>query len=214
MKKEYSEIIVVIDRSYSIRSAGLEESMIEGFNGFLAEQKKEPGFANLTAVLFADTYEFIHKGTPLNDVTELDRNNYQADGRSTALFDAVGRTILDVGKRLAAMDEKDRPANVIFVIMTDGQENSSEEFRKKDIESMIKEQSDKYSWQFIYLGASDDPFADAEDIGINLNNVAKFSKSVKGTKMAYAAMDTATKAIRSGTNWSLNNVSDGQTSGE
>ena len=94
----------------------------------------------------------------------------------TALLDAVGRAINETGERLAKMNEQDRPGLVIFVIMTDGLENSSREFTKSQVKEMIEEQQSKYNWHFTFLGADQDAFAEAGGLGIAAAGAAQFSK--------------------------------------
>lgn len=101
----------------------------------------------------------------------------------TALLDAVGRAINETGQRLAVMPEHERPGLVVFVIITDGQENSSHEFTKTQIKELIKHQQTKYAWQFTFLGANQDAFAEARSIGISLIASANFVP--KSAKLAF-----------------------------
>ena len=128
-----------------------------GGNAFIENQAKEPGEALLTLVQFDTEYEFLHKGVPMVDVPK-----YELVPRgATALLDAVGRAINETGERLSKMNEADRPGLVVFVVMTDGLENSSQEFSKPRIKEMIQHQQETFGWQFTFLGADQDAFAEA-----------------------------------------------------
>ncbi len=169
MRKDLTDITVVLDRSGSMASC-LNEAE-NGLNHFIEEQKKQPGHALFSLIQFDTEYEFIHKGLPIRDVP---RCVLQPRGM-TALLDAVGRAINETGQRLAAKPERERPGLVVFVIVTDGQENSSHEFRKSQIKRMIEEQQKTYNWQFTFLGANQDAFAEARGIGIAVMAAANFN---------------------------------------
>jgi hypothetical protein len=186
MKQHLTDITLVVDRSGSM--AQVRGDAEGGVNAFITDQAKEPGEALLTLVQFDTEYEFLHKGVPISQVPE-----YKLVPRGgTALLDAVGRAINETGKRLSKMDELDRPGLVIFVVMTDGQENSSKEFSKSRIKEMIERQQEKYNWHFNFLGANQDAFAEASDMGIHAAGVANFSLS----KVATAYRSTGDKIAR------------------
>jgi uncharacterized protein YegL len=170
MRTDLTDITLVVDRSGSMQS--IKADAEGGVNAFIENQAKEPGDALLTLVQFDTEYEFLHKGVPIRKVPA-----YKLVPRGmTALLDAVGRAINETGERLAKMKEEDRPGLVVFVIMTDGEENSSVEFTKPQIKQMIREQQEKYNWQFTFLGADQDAFAEAGEIGIGMAAAANFSK--------------------------------------
>jgi len=178
MRPDLTDITLVIDRSGSMEP--IRHDAEGGVNAFVAEQAKQPGEALLTLVQFDTEYEFIHRGVPVRQVQP-----YQLEPRgSTALLDAVGRAILETGDRLAKMTEADRPGLVVFVIVTDGEENSSKEFSKDKIKEMITHQQDAYHWQFTFLGANQDAFAEAGGLGINAAGVADFAMG--NVQMAHA----------------------------
>jgi hypothetical protein len=169
MNKNLTEIVLVVDRSGSMSLCKTDAQ--GGINAFIEKQKNEPGDANLTLVQFDNEYEFVENGTPIKDVKP-----YVLEPRSmTALLDAVGRAISETGSRLAAMDEPSRPGLVIVVIVTDGKENASKEYKNDQIKEMIKEQQEKYNWQFIFLGATADTFDVATAIGIAVGGTALYS---------------------------------------
>jgi len=171
MKSDLTDITFVIDRSGSMQEI---RSDAEGcVNTFIREQARQPGEALLTLVQFDDEPEFVHRGVPVKQVRD-----YKLVPRgSTALLDAVGQAINETGSRLAKMPEADRPGLVIFVIVTDGEENSSKEFSKARVKAMIDRQQQKYNWHFTFLGADQDAFAEAGGMGIAAAGTANFAKN-------------------------------------
>jgi uncharacterized protein YegL len=169
MKSDLTDITLVVDRSGSMEQ--IRDDAEGGVNTFIADQAKEPGEALLTLVQFDTEFEFLHKGVPISQVPK-----YKLVPRGgTALLDAVGRAINETGERLSKMAEQDRPGLVIFVVMTDGEENSSKEFSKAQIKDMIERQQETYKWHFNFLGANQDAFAEAGGMGIQAAGVANFS---------------------------------------
>jgi len=195
MKENYTHITVILDRTGSMES--IRDDTIGGFNAFLKKQKEESGTATLTLVQFdtQDSYEVIHRFKPIGDIPELNRETY-VPRASTPLLDALGRGINDLEKSLSEIKEEDRPAKVVFVVVTDGQENSSREFRKDQIEKMIKEKTEKGSWQFVFLSADLAAIADAKSVGIHADAVLLFEKNGKGSASAWASLSNETSAFR------------------
>lgn len=170
MRSDLTDITLVVDRSGSMGE--IQSDAQGGVNAFIEKQAAEPGEALLTLVQFDTEYEFVHKGEPIKQVPK-----YTLMPRGmTALLDAVGRAINETGERLAKIAEQDRPGLVVFVIMTDGLENSSHEFTSSQVKEMIEEQQTKYSWHFTFLGADQDAFAEAGKLGIDAVGAAQFSK--------------------------------------
>ena len=196
MKENLTEIVFILDQSGSMQP--LESDTIGGFNSYVESQKKEPGEAYITTVLFDDQYEILHNHVNINDVPPLTSAQYRPGGL-TALMDAIGRTINSVGKRLADTPEEERPSHVIFVITTDGYENASREFDREQVKRMIQHQQDKYSWQFLFLGAGIDAYKEARSIGIGGVHTMSVSADTWGTQNAYCSIANASKAIRSST---------------
>jgi uncharacterized protein YegL len=192
MNKDLTEIIFLLDRSGSM--SGLESDTIGGFNSFIERQCQLEGDTLLTAVLFDDQYEVLWNGKDATEV-KLTSKEYYVRG-TTALLDAVGKTILDVGHRLSTTDEKQRPGQVIFVITTDGMENASSEFTYKKVKELIKHQQEKYSWEFIFMGANIDATEEAESLGISKENAFDFEASEVGVEKMYNVMCEAVSEIR------------------
>ena len=193
MKENLSELVFILDRSGSMESMCAEA--IGGFNSFLEEQKKLPGEAKLTVVLFDHEYTFLCNGQDIKSVEPLTDKIYTARG-TTALLDAVGRTVDEVGKRLAATPEDQRPSKVLVAILTDGQENASSSYTKAKIQEIIKHQTDKYAWQFLFLASNQDAFSEAQQLGIHLHNVSGYDATKIGTRKAFDSITYATNSYR------------------
>jgi hypothetical protein len=164
MKKDLCEIVIVLDESGSMNSC--ISDTIGGVNLFLSNQKKIKGEVRVTLVKFSDYFKIINDWVPLDQITYLDEYNY-TPSNTTALFDAVGRTINRIGERHADTQEYDRPDKIIFTVITDGFENASKNFSRKQVFDMVTNQKEKYNWEFIFMGADIDAWG--EEIGINLN---------------------------------------------
>ncbi len=189
----YSEIAIVLDRSGSMKSC--QQAAIEGFNQFLADQQKTDGLAKLTLVLFDDEYLVPISSIPVEEVVSLTDDTYQPRG-CTALLDAIGQTIDNLGQRLAALAEKDRPGQVIVAILTDGLENASQRFTWKEIARKIKHQTATYKWIFLFLGANQDAIATAANLSIAANNAANYVADAAGSKAGQAAFSRKMSALR------------------
>jgi hypothetical protein len=160
MRQDLTDITVVMDRSGSMEACRTDAE--GGLNQFVSDQKKQGGEALFTLVQFDTEYEFVHKGVPVRDVPRLTL----VPRGSTALYDALGRAIVETGERLTAMPEADRPGLVVFVILTDGLNNASREYTRAKVKEMVEHQQTAYKWQFTYLGANQDAFVEAKGLGI------------------------------------------------
>lgn len=196
MRENLTEMVFVLDRSGSM--SGLAADTIGGFNELIEKQKKIEGDAYVTTVLFDHEYEVLHDHVALGEVAPLTDKEYFARG-STALLDAVGRTINAVGVRLAATPEEERPEHVVFVITTDGMENASREYTAKQVREMVEHQQQKYSWQFVFLGANMDAVSEADELGISASHAANFAPSRRGVSMMYRmALNDVMCSVRGG----------------
>ena len=171
MKNDDTDITLVVDRSGSMHA--IQKDAEGGVNAFIQQQAQEPGTATVTLVQFDTEYEFLHRGTPIDQVPHY---SLQPRG-ATALLDALGRAINETGTRLANMEASERPGLVLFVVVTDGLENSSREFTKEQVKEMIEHQETKYSWHFTYLGANQDAFAEGGGMGFSSGATSNFSPS-------------------------------------
>lgn len=166
-----AEIAVILDRSGSMQS--IAGDAIGGFNAFLAAQRGEPGAARLSLVLFDDRYEVPLKSIPLADVPDLTTRTFVPRG-STALLDAIGRTLRKMTTSFAARPAEKRPARIIVAILTDGEENASHEYTRPHIFDLIGEKRAQ-GWEFVFLAANQDAFTAAERLNILREDAANFS---------------------------------------
>jgi len=194
MKDNFTRIAIVLDRSGSMESC--KESTVAGFNEFMRRQRELPGEATIKLVQFDDQYETVFD-VNLKSCPELTQNTFVPRG-STALFDAQGITIVELGRELAALPEQERPSKVIVVTLTDGLENASKRYNLQQIGEMIREQRDKYSWDFVFLGANQDAIATAEAMSIPLPSAMSYSASKAGIAATMAAVSHYVGAARGG----------------
>jgi hypothetical protein len=185
------EIACIVDRSGSMRS--IQKAAVEGFNEFLKGQKAIPGEAKVTLALFDHEYLLPFDAVDIQSVPELTSETYQPRG-NTAMYDAIGRMITDIGMRLDLTKEK--PDKVLVVILTDGEENASSRYSKEQIAEMVKHQEEKYSWEFIFLAANQDAFAAGKALNIKSANTQNFAATDDGTRLAYGAMGSTVAAYR------------------
>jgi len=192
MKKNLVEIVFILDKSGSM--FGLENDTIGGFNSMIENQKNEGYEAFVSTVLFNDNYKMLHDHVDINKVKPMTHMDYYVGG-STALYDAVGRTINSVGERLFNTAEEERPEKVIFVITTDGYENASREFSKAKVREMIEHQQDKYSWTFMFLGANIDAEKEATSLGIDEDFAITYFADAIGVSDSYDAISASVNYI-------------------
>jgi uncharacterized protein YegL len=178
MNRDLTEIACIIDRSGSMDAIRTET--IGGFNAFVEAQRQEQGIARLTLVLFDHEYLLIHQNIDLREVPPLTAENYVPRG-TTAMLDAIGRTMDEIGKRLANTPENERPAKVIICILTDGLENASQHYNRSQIAERIRHQQEKYAWEFVFLAANQDAVATGAGLSIPATDSLSFSATSSGT---------------------------------
>lgn len=193
MKKGLTEIVFILDRSGSM--SGLESDTIGGFNSMLDKQKKLEGEALLSTVLFDDQFEVLHNRMPLNKIINLTSKDYFVRG-STALLDAIGRSITKIGNVQKYTIDAYQAEKVIFIIITDGMENASREYNYLKIKTMIERQKEKYGWEFIFLGANIDAIDTARRFGIHESRAANYHADKKGTQINYESINEAINQFR------------------
>ncbi|RKM55702.1 VWA domain-containing protein [Butyrivibrio sp. X503] len=192
MSKGYTEIIYILDRSGSM--SGLEADTIGGFNSMMAKQKKTGEKAVVSTVLFDDVCEVIHDRVPIEKIEKMTDKQYYVRG-CTALLDAVGGAIHHIGNVHKYAREEDRPEKTIVVITTDGMENASSKYSREKIEKMVKRQQKKYGWEFIFIGANIDAYAEAQKYGIRKDRAVNYVCDDVGTANVYAGVSKAVCSV-------------------
>lgn len=192
--KSKSYIAVVLDRSGSMES--VRQATIDGFNEFVNKQRQEPGEATLLLTQFDDVYERVFEKS-LPDVPKLTKDTY-VPRNMTALFDAMGKTINDVGAALEKLSEAERPAHVIVVVLTDGHENASKEFNQLQVANMVKHQRDKYAWDFVFLGANQDAVLTAAKFNIPQVSAMTYTSNQQSIRSVSASLGNYVAQRRAG----------------
>lgn len=169
---------VLVDRSGSMQ--GLRSDMEPALANFLTSQAELPGAAQVSLAQFDDVYEQVWA---LRDITEVPTYTL-VPRNTTALFDAMGRFITDVGAELVGRPERDRPGKVIIVIITDGQENASREWSRDGVRKLVQQQRGGYAWEFVFLGANFDAVAEAGRLGIPQSAALTFAPEASPAAMA------------------------------
>ena len=193
MKKNLTELVFILDRSGSM--AGLEADTIGGFNAMIEKQRKEPGEAVISTVLFDNETEVIHDRIPLDRVPRLTEKEYYVRG-CTALLDAVGGAIHHIGNVHKYAREEDRPEKTLFVITTDGLENASRRYTYDKVKAMIERQRETYGWEFLFLGANIDAAREAARFGIRADCAADYHADSIGTEAIYESVCEAVCQVR------------------
>lgn len=193
MKKGLSELVFILDRSGSMSM--LEQDTIGGYNALFKKQKEEPGESNITTALFDDHYELLHDRINLKGVSPITDKEYFVRG-STALLDAIGRTIDKIDNAQKHTVEDERAERVMFVITTDGMENASREYRYDKIKAMIERQKEKYDWEFLFIGANIDAVETANKFGISADRAANYHADAQGTSVLFDAISETVCCMR------------------
>lgn len=183
-------ICLILDRSGSM--SGRENDVVGGVNAFIEEQKKLPDPASIAFVRFeTGSIERFRPMMALGEVKPLDRAEYVPAG-GTPLLDAIGQTVT------ALEDDwkREQPERAIVVIVTDGEENASREYKKAKIKKMIESRQASGKWAFIYLGANVDAFAEGASMGFSGANTAQYTNSAVGTVRMYGAVSKAALSVR------------------
>jgi len=193
MKTNLTELVFILDRSGSM--SGLESDTIGGYNALLKKQRQEPGDAIITTVLFDDNYELLHDRINVKGIRPITEKEYFVCG-STALLDAIGKTINKIGNVQRNTSEQERADKVMFVITTDGMENASKEFNYAKIKKMVEWQKEKYGWEFIFIGANIDAISTAAKFGISSDRAANYNADGEGTRLNYEAVSHVVSEVR------------------
>ncbi len=193
MKKNLTELVFILDKSGSM--SGLENDTIGGYNSMLNKQKAEEGECVITTVLFDNNYELLHDRINIRAVKPITEKDYSVGG-ATALLDAIGKTVSKIGTAQKNTAEDYRAEKVMFVIITDGEENASRSYSSKRVKEMIQRQKEKYGWEFVFLGANIDAVETAECFGIDADRAVDYVPDSKGTKLNFLAISEAVSSFR------------------
>jgi len=177
--------------------SGLEADTIGGYNAMLKKQKAAEGEAYITTVLFDNNYELLHDRIEIKAVSPITDKEYYVGG-TTALLDAIGRTINKIGNAQKHTAEDYRADKVLFVIITDGMENASREYSYDKVKAMVERQKAKYGWEFIFLGANIDAVETAGRFGIGADRAQNYHADSEGTQLNYRVVSEAICKFREG----------------
>ena len=193
--RNLTDINIVLDRSGSMNAC--RQATIDAFNEFVNGQRVGVGEAVISLFQFDHEYEPVRHCQLINvkDAPRLDAYSYLPRG-STALLDAIGRTIDAIGARLSNTPEYDRPSKVLMVIVTDGQENASSQYTRSRIFDMIRHQQDRYNWTFVFLGANQDSYTEAGHMGFGHHNTMNYAPTSAGMKHISRSLSDSTHTLR------------------
>ena len=192
MNNQLTELVFILDRSGSME--GLEADTIGGFNAMLEKQRNAPGSALVTTVLFDHECELLHDRIPLEGVASLTDRDYFVRG-STALLDALGFAIRKTAQAHIHTARELRPAKTVFVIITDGMENSSRRYTAGTVRAMIEKEK-AFGWEFLFLGANIDAIDSASKLGIHADRAVNFHADSEGTRLNYDVVGETLRAVR------------------
>lgn len=192
--KAATEIVFILDRSGSM--AGLESDTIGGFNALIEKQKRQGSAARISLILFDDQTDIVLDRVPIMQVGALSEDEYYVRG-CTALLDAVGKSITHFSWLHQSMRKENRPEKTLFIITTDGMENSSQEYSLSQVRNLIEKQKERYHWEFLFLGANIDAVKTADSMGIRANRSANFHADEKGLMKKFKAIDSVISKIQS-----------------
>ena len=193
MRKNLTEIVFILDRSGSM--VGLEQDTIGGYNALIEKQKTEEGEAYISTVLFDTFTEVLHDRVRIDKIKPMTRDEYRVMG-CTALLDALGGAIHHIGNVHKYAREEDKPEKTLFIITTDGMENSSRRYTYEKVRKMVEHQKEKYGWEFLFLGANIDAIAEAGRFGIAPERAVKYECDKMGMALSYGVLSNTISRVR------------------
>lgn len=195
MKKGLTEIVFILDESGSM--SGLEKDTVGGFNSFIGKQRNVEGEALVSVVLFSGNSKVLYDRTELSKIKPMTEDMY-CPGGCTALLDAVGNAVNHIRTIHKYAREEDLPEKTVFVITTDGEENSSREFTYRKVKELIERQQKDCGWEFIFLGANIDAGEEAARIGIDPDQAVRYECDSAGTLLNFEVLGKAMCSVRKG----------------
>lgn len=192
---DVTEVVVLLDRSGSMDP--LRQATIDGINELIAEQRKMPGRVRFSLVLFDDRYEPVYEGEPLENVPKMTRENYIPRG-TTALLDAWGRAMIETEARISGQPEAEQPDLVLFVVVTDGLENASQEYTDHQVFNAVSRHRNHDGWRFIYLGANQDAIREGSRYGVSQDAAMTFEPCAAGARTMLATLSNTISGLRLG----------------
>ena len=193
MQNNLTELVFILDRSGSM--AGLEKDTIGGFNAMIEKQKKQDGECLVSTVLFDDVSRVLHDRVKLCDVPTMTEEDYTVRG-CTALIDAIGDAIRHIGNIHKYARPEDVPTHTVFMITTDGEENASHRYASDEVKRMIKRQTEKYGWEFLFVGANIDAVETAARYGIRKDRAVNYNADSEGTRVVYESLSRVVGGMR------------------
>ena len=193
MRKGLTEVVFILDRSGSM--SGLEKDTIGGFNSMIEKQKKEEGEAYISTVIFDDTSEVLYDRVPISKIEPMTDKQYYVRG-STALLDAIGGAIHHIANVHKYTREEDRPEKTLFIITTDGMENSSHTYSYIKVKEMVEEEKEKYGWEFLFFGANIDAIEVAGRFGIGADRALNYASNSEGTALNFRVFSDTMSCLR------------------
>jgi len=192
MKDGYTHICLVVDRSGSMYN--IVGDMNGAIKQMMKDQAEQPGHCLVDVITFDTVVDVVHDNAYPGDITE---DVIEPRG-STALNDAIGLGIMRMGNKFRLMPEEERPENVVFVIVTDGMENASQEYTNLQVKRLVEQQTNQYNWTFLYLAANVDAFATGRGYGFNDSMVLQYGANAQGAGASFAAASAGVTRTRSG----------------
>lgn len=193
IKNSITELVFIIDRSGSM--CGLEQDTAGGFNSLINKQKHKDGKCYVSAVLFDNVCEVLYDRNDISEIREMTVRDCEARG-STALMDALGGAIHHIGNIHKYARAEDVPEHTMFVIITDGLENSSVRYSANQVRAMVEKEKSQYGWEFIFLGANIDAVETAARYGIDADRAVNYNSDSEGTQMVYDSISAAVDEVR------------------
>jgi hypothetical protein len=191
-RQDYTAICLLVDRSGSMDE--IREDAEGGVNTLIREQAELPGYCTIRLAQFDTTYDVVFPSTPAKDAPAYVLHPRNA----TALNDSWGRCMVEFGEELAALSEDERPDKVVFVVVTDGKENSSREWSQERVFNMVTQQHNQWGWEFMYLAANQDAMKVGTTYGVPRGQTRTYQPTGQSVHNTYVAASASLGEYRKG----------------